>query len=85
METGRDCQHTERRGLEVLKGIGVLTEHGEFGPPGAQGGLCGLALVRGVVRELSICDFQVVLPGVCGAHDPVPWPGCRNRKNEAQP
>lgn len=62
--------------------LGVITEHGEFRSPGAQGGLGGLALVRGVVRELGVRDLQVVLPGVRRAHNPVPRPGCRNRKGE---
>ena len=60
--------------------FGVITEHGEFCSPGAQGGLRGLALVRGIIRELGVCDLQVVLPGLCRAHDAVPWPGCRKRK-----
>lgn len=59
-----------------------ITEHGELGPPRAQGGLRGLALVGGVVRQLGVADLQVVLPGVRGAHDPVPWPGCRDTKGK---
>lgn len=62
--------------------MGAITEHGEFGPPGAQGGLRGLTFIRGIVRELGVCDLQVVLPSICRAHDPVPRPGCRNRKGE---
>lgn len=55
-----------------------ITEHGELGPSRAQGGLRGLALVGGVVRQLGVRDLQVVLPGVRRAHDPVPRPGCRD-------
>lgn len=62
--------------------MGAITEHGELCPPGAQGGFSGLTFIRGIIRELGIGDLQVVLPGVCRAHDPVPWPRCRNRKGE---
>lgn len=34
-----------------------LTEYIEFGPPGAQGGLCGLTLVQGVIGQLSVGDL----------------------------
>lgn len=64
--------------------MGVITEHGEFGPPGAQGSLSGLALIGGIIRELGICDLQVVLPSIRRAHDPVPWPGCRDRKGKTR-
>lgn len=77
------CQEKEAGGVaEGTEGSGAITEHSELRPPGAQGGLRGLAFVRGIVRELGVCDLQVVLPGVRGAHDPVPWPGCRDRKGE---
>ena len=59
--------------------MGVITEHGEFGPPGTQCSLCGLALIGSIVREFGIGDLQVVLTSICRAHDPVPWPGCRYR------
>lgn len=57
----------------------VITEHGEFGPPRAQCSLCGLALIGSIIGEFGICDLQVVLTSICRAHDPVPWPGCRDR------
>lgn len=59
-----------------------ITEHGELGPPRAQGGLRGLALIGGVIRQLGVSDLQVVLPGIRGAHDPVPRPGCRDTKGK---
>lgn len=77
------CQEKEaEERAEGTEAGEAITEHGELGPPGAQRGLRGLAFVRGIVRELGVCDLQVVLPGVRGAHDPVPRPGCRDRKGE---
>lgn len=69
---------------EGRNSFGVITEHGEFGPPGSQGSLCGLALIGSVVGELGICDLQVVLPSICRAHDPVPWPGYRDRTGKTR-
>ena len=69
-----------RVGWGACRMLGVITEHGEFRSSGAQGGLRGLALVRGIIRKLGVCDLQVVLSGLRRAHDSVPWPGCRKRK-----
>lgn len=77
-EEGRS--HGDRR--ERAGGGQSITEHGELGPPRAQGSLCSLALIGGVVRQLGVRDLQVVLPGIRGAHDPVPWPGCGDTKGE---
>lgn len=79
-ETGGGGRAVAGGGGGACRMFGVITEHGEFCSPGAQGGLRGLALVRGIIRELGVCDLQVVLPGLCRAHDAVPWPGCRKRK-----
>lgn len=74
-----------KRELENEKqSLGVITEHGEFGPPRAQGSLRGLALIGSVIRQLGIRDLQVVLPSIRRAHDSVPWPGCRDRKGKTR-
>ena len=54
-----------------------LTEYVEFGPPGAQGSLCGLTLVQRVIRQLRVGDLQVVLADVQSPQHTVPRPGCR--------
>lgn len=54
-----------------------LTEHVEFGPPGAQRGLRGLTLVQGVVGQLGVGDLQVVLADVQSPLHAVPRPRCR--------
>lgn len=81
LRPGRSEESRGQEGKSERRGWGI-TEHGELGPPRAQGGLRGLALVGGVVRQLGVRDLQVVLPGIRRAHDPVPRPGCRDTKGE---
>lgn len=52
------------------------TEDGEFGPPGPQGGVRGLALVQGVIRQFSRQDLQVVLAQLLHTQHSVPGPSC---------
>lgn len=58
------CSHAHKR-----------TENGEFGPPGPQGSIRGLALVQGVVRQISGQDLQVVLAELLHTQHAVPGPG----------
>lgn len=60
-----------------MAAVFALTEYVEFGPPGAQGSLCGLTLVQRVIGKLCIGDLQVVLAGVQSPQHTVPRPGCR--------
>lgn len=43
--------------LPLLSAASSLTEYIEFGPPGAQGGLCGLTLVQRIIRQICIGDL----------------------------
>ncbi len=63
--------------MALVSAASLLTEYIEFGPPGAQGGLCGLTLVQRVIRQLSIGDLQVVLADVQSPQHTIPGPGCR--------
>ncbi len=67
--------HTLYRHMHWHTHTHTRTEDGEFGPPGPQGSIRGLALVKGVIRQISRQDLQVVLAQLLHTQHAVPGPG----------
>lgn len=60
----------------------ISTEDGELGPPGPQGGVRGLALVQGIVRQISRQDLKVVLAQFLDPQYSIPRPGWGKKHTE---